>query len=274
MPERLTDFSRLALHTITTKPWTLAECLEHYAELGIGGVSVWREHVEPVGVPEAARLIRESGLTPVSYVRGGFFCATSGIAREEAKARNHMIIDEAAAMGLPMVVLVCGAVPGLPLADARYQIMAGIQDILGHAEDAGIRLAIEPLHPMYADNRSAINTMEQANNIVTSFDSAHLGIAVDVYHTWWDPYLRAEIDRSKGKVFAFHVSDWRTPTVDIVNDRGIMGEGCIEVRKIRGWVEQTGFQGWNEVEIFSERLWNQDQTSVVERIKLAYLKHT
>jgi sugar phosphate isomerase/epimerase len=258
---------------MTTNPWSLEQSLEGYVKAGVTGITAWRHHIEPYGVKEAARMIRESGLQLVSLCRGGYFCATSGQAREEAKAENHRIIDEAVALGAPLVVLVPGAVPGLDLAEARHQIIAAIMDLLPHAQDAGIKLGIEPLHPMYADNRSAINTLEQANNIVTALDNKHLGVVIDVYHLWWDPFLKAEIERAGKSIFAFHVSDWRTPTEDILNDRGLMGEGCINIRQIRGWVEGMGFTGPIEVEIFSNRYWSQDQASFVERIKRAYLEH-
>lgn len=273
MAEALRDTSRLCVHTMTTKPWTLAEALAEYPKAGVHGITVWRQHIEPVGAAEARKMLDDSGLEVVSLCRGGFFCATSGAARETAKTENRRIIDEAAAIGAPVLVLVCGAVPGLDLGEARHQIMAGIMDVLPHAKAAGVKLAIEPLHPMYADDRSAINTMEQAVNIITALESPFLGIAVDVYHVWWDPFLKAEIERARDKIFAFHVCDWRTPTVDILNDRGIMGEGCIDILKIRGWVERAGFNGPIEVEIFSNRLWEQDQRSVLDRVQRAYLAH-
>jgi len=209
----------------------------------------------------------------VSLCRGGFFPATGGAARERARYDNMKTIDEAAALGAPVLVLVCGAVPGLDLADARQQILDSIHFIEKHAKQAGVKLAIEPMHPMYADDRSAVNTLDQANNMVTVLDSDYVGLVVDVYHLWWDPFLRAEIGRCKGKIFGFHVSDWRTPTRDILNDRGLMGEGCIDIRKIRGWVEDTGFNGFIEVEIFSDVYWGQDQPSYLKRIVDAYKRH-
>jgi sugar phosphate isomerase/epimerase len=138
-----------------------------------------------------------------------------------------------------------------------------------------VRLAIEPLHPMYAADRSAINTMGQARAICSQLKSPWVGIAVDVYHTWWDDRLEEEIRASgrEGTLFAFHISDWRTPTTDLLEDRGVMGEGCIPIRRIRGWVEESGFSGFNEVEIFSRRLWATDQARYLEDIKSAYLAH-
>jgi len=170
-------------------------------------------------------------------------------------------------------VLVCGAVPGLPLGEARRQIADGIATVLPHAKAVGVKLSIEPLHPMYADSRSAINTLRQANDMVDKIGSPWLGVTIDVYHVWWDPDLRQEIRRAGGSVLSFHVCDWRTPTRDILNDRGLMGEGCINIREIRRWVESAGFVGFIEVEIFSNEYWAADQTVFLGKIKAAYLAH-
>ena len=145
-----------------------------------------------------------------------------------------------------------------------------------YAGEAGVKLAIEPLQPMYADTRSAINTMKQANEIAEYFNSPFLGVAVDVYHVWWDPDLEYEIQRcgKNNNLFAFHICDWLTPTVDMLNDRGLMGNGCIPIRKIRQWMESSGFSGFNEVEIFSNKHWAENQDDFLERIIRAYLEHS
>jgi sugar phosphate isomerase/epimerase len=148
--------------------------------------------------------------------------------------------------------------------------------VLDRAGRAGVKLAIEPLHPMYADSRSAVNTMRQANDLCDRLDAPQLGVTVDVYHVWWDPDLKSEIERCgrAGRIFSFHACDWRTPTEDLLNDRGLMGGGCIDVPQIRGWVEDGGFNGFIEVEVFSNRYWATDQVGFLEKIKQAYLKHT
>ncbi len=171
-----------------------------------------------------------------------------------------------------MIVLVCGADPAQSLEDSRKQIYDGIAEILPEAKAAGIYLAIEPLHPMYADTRSAINTLAQANDMADVLNSPWVGVAVDVYHVWWDPRLEKEIERSsmKNKLLAFHICDWKSPTIDLLNDRGLMGEGCIPVRKIRSWVETSGFTGFNEVEIFSAEHWKQDQAVFLDNIIKSY----
>jgi sugar phosphate isomerase/epimerase len=251
----------------------LNEAIDGYTKAGVPKVSVWRQWCDEHGVAESARLLRESDLDVVSLVRGGFFPSTNGKKRQEAIDANRKLVDEAAELGAPLIVLVCGADPGQPLTESRKQIADGIAEVLPHAEANGVRLGIEPLHPMYADDRSAINTMGQANDVVEAIGSPWLGVTVDVFHLWWDPDLEREIARCGDSLFSFHVCDWRTPTRDLLNDRGLMGEGCIDIPQIRGWVENTGFDGAIEVEIFSDEYWAGDQTAFVEQIKTAYLNH-
>jgi len=269
------DFSRLCLHTMTTKPWTFEEAVRRYAAAGVKGITVWRSAFADCSPAVAGDLVRSHGLSIASLCRGGFFPADTVENRAKAIDENRLCVDEAAALGAPLIVLVCGSAPGLSLAESREQIAEGIGAVLPYAAAAKVKLAIEPLHPMYAADRSAVNTMAQARAICNQIKSPWLGIAVDVYHTWWDDHLEDEIRACgrEGTLFAFHISDWRTPTVDLLEDRGIMGEGCIPIRKIRGWVEEAGFNGFNEVEIFSRRLWATDQARYLEDIKAAYLAH-
>ena len=269
------DLSRLCIHTITTKPWPIETAIERFSAHGVSAMTVWRDALGGRDTAAAGKRIRDSGMDVVSLCRGGFFPAETAAARQEALDDNRRAIDEAAALGAPLVVLVCGAVPGQPLDVSRGQIRDGIEAVLPHAQAAGVKLGIEPLHPLYADSRSAVNTMAQANDIAEKINSPFVGVVVDVYHLWWDPDLEREIRRcgQMGKLFAFHVCDWRTPTEDLLNDRGLMGEGCINIRQIRGWVEEAGFDGYNEVEIFSDRYWAMEQEQFLERIVEAYTKH-
>jgi len=271
----LTDLSRLCVHTITTKPWSIEEATEHYAAAGVRGVTVWRQWLEGRDPAQVGDRLRAAGLDVVSLCRGGFFPALDAAGRQAAIDDNRRAIDEAAALGTSLVVLVCGAVPGQPLDVSRDQIADGIAAVLDHARSCGVRLAIEPLHPMYADLRSAINTMRQANDMCQRLEAEDVGVTVDVYHLWWDPELEEQIARcgQMGRLFSFHVCDWRTPTEDLLNDRGLMGEGCIDIRQIRAWVEATGFRGFNEVEIFSNRYWAMDQHEFLDKIKQAYLEN-
>ena len=274
-PSPITDLSRLCVHTITTKPWSIEAAVENYASAGVKGISVWRNVFEKTSPKEVGSLLGSSELTAVSLVRGGFFPGETEKQRQAAIDDNLKALEEASAIGAPLIVLVCGAVPGLPLDKAREQIRRGIEAVLPAAGKLKVKLAIEPLHPMYADSRSAINTLKQANDICDALGDPLVGVAVDVYHLWWDPELPEQIARCgrNGKLMAFHVCDWKTPTQDILNDRGLMGEGCIPIRQIRGWAEQAGFNGFHEVEIFSNHWWQQDQKKFLEEIKKAYLEY-
>ena len=270
----ITDLSRLCLHTVTTKPWPLAIAAKNYAAAGIRGITVWRDAAQnhPDGIKAAGQLCRDEGLEIVSYVRGGFFTALDTKGRQAAIDENQRIIDEAAALGAPLIVLVCGATPGQSLFISRMQIAEALGAILPHARACGIKLGIEPLHPMYADSRSAVNTMTQALDLALELKDDHIGVTVDVFHLWWDDRLEAEIERcgSEGKLFSFHICDWKNQPMDMLNDRGLMGEGVIDIPKIRGWVEQTGFRGYNEVEIFSNRYWAMGQGEFLKQILQAY----
>ena len=269
---RIEDLNKLCIHTITTKSWSVEEAAENYQRVGVKGISVWRQYLEGRDIVRTGDMLRSHDLEIVSLVRGGFFPSTSSDKRNRAIEDNKKAVDEAAALGAPMIVLVCGADPGQPLETSRAQIQAGIETVLPYAIDAGVKLAIEPLHPMYADIRSAVNTMAQANDMAEAIGSDHVGVAADVYHIWWDPDLRKELNRcgKNGNLYAFHICDWMSPTVDFLNDRGLMGEGCIPIREIRGWAEEAGFTGFNEVEIFSDRLWATDQKEFLDRIVAQY----
>ncbi len=267
------SLARLAVHTITTKPWTADDCIRNYAAAGVAGITFWRHNFNEDSPADLGRRARDAGLAVVSVARGGFFPATTAHARQLAIEDNLRAIDESAAVGAPSLVLVCGAVPGQPLETSRAQITEGIAACLDHAEAAGVTLAIEPLHPMYADDRSAVNTLSQANDICEALGNRPgIGIAADVYHIWWDPNLQAEIARAgkNGNLTAFHICDWNTPTTDLLNDRALMGEGCIDIPKIRSHVEAAGFSGFHEVEIFSTRLWVTDQSDFLKNIIASY----
>ena len=264
---------RLCVHTITTKPLSIEECLVEFPKRGVSGITIWRQALEGRDLGVVARQTREAGLEVVSLCRGGFFPTATTAGRQVAVDDNLKAIEQAHAIGAPLIVLVCGAVPGQSLVESRKQIADGIAAVLPAAEQAGVKLAIEPLHPMYADDRSAVNTMRQAHEICDVLGSPKaVGIALDVYHVWWDPELKAQIDLAgqTGRLHAFHICDWRTPTIDLLNDRGLMGEGCINIPEISDWVDASGFTGHREVEIFSNRLWSGDQREFLDKIAASY----
>ena len=272
----LRDLSTMCVHTITLKKWNIEYAAEKFSDAGIGGITVWRDALTGRDIRATGNMLRAKNLQIVSLCRGGFFPSPDETFRKAAIADNINAIDEAHELGAPVVVLVCGSSPSQSLQISREQIKSGIEACLAHAEKKNIILAIEPLHPMYAGDRSAINSLSQANDLAEYFNSPYVGIAVDVYHLWWDPELENQLKRcaAHGHLTAFHICDWMVPTTDLLNDRGLMGEGCINVKQIRGWVEACGFTGLNEVEIFSTRHWNSDQELYFKKIQEAYLSHS
>ncbi|MBB5351711.1 sugar phosphate isomerase/epimerase [Haloferula luteola] len=265
---------RLAIHTITTKSWDLPTAAAKYQAAGVGGAGIWRPWLEGRPLTESRRILDDHGIQAVSLVRGGFFPYLTSTEKQSALDDNRRALDEAAAIGAPQLVLVAGAMPELPLSESRRHIEEGLAACLDHARITGVKLALEPLHPMYADCRSAVNTLGQANDLLDRLGSPpEMGLAADVYHLWWDPALEQEILRAGDRICGFHVCDWLTPTRDFLNDRGLMGEGCIDIQGIRRQVEATGFEGWIEVEIFSDRWWSHDPDDYLQQILNAYQKH-
>jgi sugar phosphate isomerase/epimerase len=262
------DIQWLSINTATVrKQWTLDQIIEGCARRGIRAISPWRDQVAAIGLDTTARLLRETGLVLSGYCRGGFFPASTAQGLREALDDNRRAIDEAKTLNAPFIVLVVGALPGAlagkaefkDIGLARSQVHDGIAATMEYARQVGMPLAIEPLHPMQAADRACVNTLEQALDLCDAIDpsaSGMLGVAVDAYHVWWDPKLASQIARAGVKrLLAWHVCDWLTPTRDLLSDRGMMGDGVIELRRIRGWMEEAGYAGFAEVEIFSEQDW-------------------
>ena len=269
------DPKRLCIHTITTKPWDIHTAIRKFRGAGIGGISVWRDAIAGKAPASVRGEIRDAGLTAVSLVRGGFYTGEGRETRDAAIDDNKRAIDECAAIGAATVILVCGATPSLTVHQNLSQIQAGIEATLDHAAECGVKLAIEPLHPMYADTRSAVSTMKTANDLCDAIGSSHVGVAVDVFHVWWDPEFEAEVQRCgrAGNLLAFHLCDWKPGMVDMLNDRGLMGEGIIHLRRMVDVVEKAGFTGFHEVEIFTNRWWAEDQDGFLEAILNSYDEH-
>jgi sugar phosphate isomerase/epimerase len=267
------DPGQLAINQATTQPqWTLRQAIAGYARHGIRGIATWREKVQECGLREAARLLAENGMTVTGHCRGGMFPAADAAGRQAALDENRRAVDEAASLGARCLVLVVGGLPprSKDLAGARAQVRDAIGALLPHARAAGVPLALEPLHPMYAADRACVNTLAQANDLCDDLGDG-LGIALDVYHVWWDPDLERQIRRAGPRILAFHLCDWLVPTTDLLLDRGMMGDGVIDLPRIRGWVEAAGYRGFREVEIFSrDNWWKRDPDEVVRVCKERY----
>lgn len=274
--QALTDFQRLSINDATTKvQLTLEEEIRLYAEMGIQGISIWRDKLAQCGVDRAARLLNEYRMTITGLCRGGMFPAATEPGRQEAIEDNRRAIEEAAAIKAQCLVLVVGGMPegSKDIAGARQMVLDGLHSIVEYARSLQVPLAIEPLHPMYAADRACVNTMAQANDLCDEVGEG-IGIALDVYHVWWDPDLRHQIQRAgKARLLGFHICDWLVPTRDMLLDRGMMGDGVIDIPQIRGWVEAEGYTGFHEVEIFSaENWWQKPAEEVLTVCKERYLK--
>ncbi|WP_341922877.1 sugar phosphate isomerase/epimerase family protein [Polaromonas sp. YR568] len=274
------DHRWLSINTATVRKsrgveQPLTDIIEACVQRGIRAISPWRDQVAAAGLPAIAKLVKIHGLQLSGYCRGGMFPAADAAGIKTARDDNRRAVDEACELNAACLVLVVGGLPGAlagqaahkDLALSRHQVSDGIAELLEYARASKMPLAIEPLHPMYAADRACINTLEQALDVCDALDpskSSALGVAVDVYHVWWDPKLQQQIERAgKERLLAFHVCDWLTPTTDLLNDRGMMGDGVIDIPKIRGWMEDQGFAGYSEVEIFSTGNWWQRESAEV-----------
>jgi sugar phosphate isomerase/epimerase len=287
------DFSKdhrwLSINTATVRrsrgvDLPLTDIIEACARRDIRAISPWRDQVAAAGLDTISRLVKTHGLELSGYCRGGMFPAADAQGLQAARDDNRRAVDEACELQAACLVLVVGGLPGAlagkpahkDIALARSQVRDGIGELLEYARSARMPLAIEPLHPMYAAERACINTLEHALDLCDELDpsvaaeagrtqAADLGVAVDVYHVWWDPKLKAQIERAgRRRLLAFHVCDWLTPTTDLLNDRGMMGDGVIDLPAIRSWIEGQGFSGYSEVEIFSTNWWQRDQGEVLD----------
>jgi sugar phosphate isomerase/epimerase len=275
------DFSNdhrwLSLNTATVrKQGDLADIIDACARHGIRAVDPWREQVAAIGLDRAVRAMRDAGLELSGYCRGGMF-ASDAAHRAEVRDDNRRCVDEASALGAPCIVLVAGGLPqysrpgsqpSKDIAAARAQVDEAMIEMLDYAREANMPLAIEPLHPAYAADRACVNTTKQALDICDRLDpqrSGMLGVALDVYHIWWDGEAMGEIARAgKDRLLAFHVCDWLVPTKDMLNDRGMMGDGVIDIKPWRAAVEAQGYAGYSEIEIFSNDWWGRPMDEVLQ----------
>ncbi|MFU8889015.1 MAG: sugar phosphate isomerase/epimerase family protein [Trueperaceae bacterium] len=261
---------RLSLNTATVRGRGLLEAVDACARAGVPWIAPWREQFEAVKPARAGRAIADAGLRVSSLCRGGFFPAASAAERRERIDDNLRAIDEAAELGADVLVLVCGGLPDRDLQGARQMVADGIAAIEPHARARGVRLGIEPLHPMFAADRSVITTLGEARALAARLDSPAVGVIVDAYHVWWDPRLSEEIAAAARHTLGFHVSDWIVPLPDVLDGRGMMGDGVIDLRGMRRQVDAAGYRGPIEVEIFNQALRDRPLEAVLATMVARY----
>jgi sugar phosphate isomerase/epimerase len=268
----LKDATRLSFNQATAERASLSDVIESCARHGVPGVSIWRHKLAELGVERAAKQLRDAGLWVSSVCRGGMFPALTAAERAERIDDNRRAIDDAATLGAEVLVLVCGASEDRDISAARAMVADGIAAIAPYAAERGVRLGIEPLHPAFAAERSCITTMREARRLAEPFAAANVGVVVDVYHVWWDPERAEEIARLGDRVAGYHVNDWLVPVKNVLMNRGMMGDGVIELRKIRGEIERAGYTGPIEVEIFNESIWERPLDELVRLTKQRYVE--
>jgi sugar phosphate isomerase/epimerase len=252
----MADLRRLSLNQATTQNWSIKEAAEGCVRHGISSISLWRHKIHEIGLNESVRLVRNANLHVSSVCRGGMFPAASAAERQEKIEDNFRAIDEAAALSADSLVLVVGASTVVPLPDAREMVADGLAALVPYARERGVRLGLEPLHPMYAGDRSVLNTIDQALKMAQVYGPNEVGVILDSFHIWWDPRVFELIKRCHSRIFGFHVCDWLVPMPDMLLGRGMMGDGVIDNRALREAVDGAGYEGPIEVEIFNQSIWD------------------
>jgi sugar phosphate isomerase/epimerase len=266
--------ARLSLNQKTTNRWGVAEAVEGCVRAGVPAIGLWREPVQEVGLERAAKLVRDAGLRVSSLCRGGFLTAADAAERQHALDDNRRAVDEAATLGAPCVVLVVGGLPdgSRDLAGARERVAAAVAELAPYAGERGVQLALEPLHPMYCADRAVLSTLAQALDLAERYPAAQVGVAVDTFHVWWDPAVWDQIARASGRIASFQVCDFLVPMpADALLARGMMGDGVIDLRPLRVAVDEAGYAGDIEVEIFNADVWAADPDDVVATMVRRYV---
>ncbi|GHJ16593.1 sugar phosphate isomerase/epimerase family protein [Micromonospora sp. AKA38] len=267
--------AKLSLNQRTTERWSVREAVDGCVRAGIPAIGLWREPVAEIGVPAAASLVTDAGLRVSSLCRGGFLTAAGGTARAEALADNRRAIDEAAGLGTDCLVLVVGGLPpgSRDLAGARARVADALTELAPYAGERGVRLALEPLHPMYCADRAVLSTLGQALDLAEAFPVDQVGVVVDTFHVWWDPDVWRQIARAGARIASFQVCDFLTPLpADVLLGRGMMGDGHIDFPPLRRAVAAAGYTGDTEVEIFNAEVWATDPDQVVATMAERYVE--
>jgi sugar phosphate isomerase/epimerase len=256
----------LSLNQATTKRWSVSEAIDGCVRAGIPAIGLWREPVAEAGLEVTARLVADAGLRVSSLCRGGFLTATAEPARQRALLDNRAAIDEAATLGAECLVMVVGGLPegSRDLPGARESVREALQELAPYAGERGVRLALEPLHPMFCADRAVLSTLGQALDLAEQFPAEQVGVVVDTFHVWWDPDIWHQISRATGRILSFQVCDFLTPLpADVLLGRGMMGDGHIDFPPFRRAVLAAGYTGVTEVEIFNAEVWATDPEEVL-----------
>jgi sugar phosphate isomerase/epimerase len=267
------DLSRLSLNQITTQRWSLRQAVEGCLQAGIPAIAVWRDKVAEIGLPRAVRVLRDAGLRVSSLHVGGNFPAPSEPERRARLDDNRRAIEEAAELGAEVFSLRAGPPPDRDIDAGRAMVEEGIERLMPYAEQNGVTLGLEPLHPVWAAERSVVVTLGEANAILGRLGSPQVGVVIDVYHVWWDPDLFTQIERAAGRIVGFHVDDWPVPNKYPLMSRAMMGDGIIELRRIKSAVDEAGYVGPIEVEIFNQAIWDMPGNDVLTLMKDRYVEH-
>jgi sugar phosphate isomerase/epimerase len=262
----MADKTRLSLNQMTTAHWSVAQAVEGCVRHGVPSIALWRHKIQEAGLDRCVRQVRDAGLHVSSVCRGGMFPAPTERERRENIEDNFRAADEAAALGADSLVLVVGGCAGIDLDDARSMVADGVAALVPYARERNVRIGLEPLHPMYAADRSVLNTIDQALAIASGFAANEVGVILDTFHIWWDPRVAELIAQATGRIYGFHVSDWLNPLPDVLLGRGLMGDGVIDNRNLRLLVERAGYSGPIEVEIFNQALWDADPDTVLAQV--------
>jgi sugar phosphate isomerase/epimerase len=257
---------RLSLNQITTPRWNVSEAVHGCLRHNIPSIALWRHKIADAGLAESLRCVGEAGLRVTSLCRGEMFSASTAQERKALIDDNCRAVDEAAALGANALVMVVGGASPVSIVDARHMVSDGIAALVSYAHDAGVRIGLEPLHPMFAADRSVLATIDEALKIASNYPNTQVGVVLDVFHICWDHNVFEQIARASGGILEFHVSDWLVPLPDILLGRGIMGDGIIDIRSLRAAVDQAGYHGSIEVEIFNQTTWDSDPDEVVGHI--------
>jgi len=262
----MSEISRLSLNQITISKWSVSQAVEGCVRHGIPSIALWRHKIDEAGLASCVRSVKDAGLRVSSVCRGGMFPSPTAAGRQKNLEDNYRDVDEAATLGADSLVLVVGGGAEVGLAEARKMVADGVAALVPYARRHGVKLGLEPLHPMYAAERSVLVTIGQALELASAFAPEEVGLILDVFHIWWDPQVLDLIEQSRGRIYGFHVNDWLVPLPDLLLGRGMMGDGVIDNRMLRVAVDQAGYAGPIEVEIFNRILWDTDPDEVLQQM--------